>query len=112
LLVRHWLTTRGKSALPLDLAFGWGAAQTESVLRNPSSGRIQFPSLYRPSTRALHQDAAWAGFARKATQLLQFVAAKHPGLTVMDIERALFMVGYHVQTEESLPSNLPPLREP
>lgn len=111
LLAKRWLELRGESAVPRDLAFRWGVGRGKAV-RNPSSTRYKFASLYSPSTSLLHHDAAWAAMVRKGSQILKHAASLSASVaTVGGLERALFMIGYDVGSESALPDPMPDATE-
>jgi hypothetical protein len=91
-----------KSAVPKALRWGWGDGQTTSKTagrRNPNSDEFWFPCL----GRGKDSDIKHAVFAWRASRLMSKVA---DGLTnansaqpvsVADIERALFVIGYDIR---------------
>jgi hypothetical protein len=100
LLARLFLHSAQQSAVPQDLAFLWGQAQGagKANLRNPSAGPYNFKSLYASSvTNQVRADVS---------RLTNRILAATSGLilqqgrctvTVHDLEKALFMIGYRVR---------------
>ncbi|TRO30885.1 hypothetical protein EQ832_25530 [Pseudomonas sp. ALS1131] len=100
LLARYWLLRAGVPTVPADLAFRWGDGRSDAN-RNPSLGEFKFRKLNAA------QCQLWAGQVLLAGELLQQVMAYNPSIgSIAEIEKALFMIGYNVDTD------LPPLPLP
>lgn len=102
LLTRYWLQNRGSRIVPADLSFRWGpkrGAQTDA--RNPSQDVYKFKSLYQPAHQIAQQNQSWAELVRSSGGILRKVAfllnKRGVSVTVDDIQRALFMIGYDVK---------------
>jgi len=97
LLAREFLKSMGCTTVPDELKFRWGGSRDNLVeglpnKRNPSEGMLKFPSLFTSSKKDFHH----AQMMRAASFLLQNVARKLGNVTVHELEKALFMVGYSV----------------
>lgn len=100
LLARYWLLRAGVPTVPADLAFRWGDGRGDAN-RNPSLGEFKFRKLNAA------QCLLWADQVLLAGRLLQQVMAYNPSIgSIAEIEKALFMIGYNVDTD------LPPLPLP
>ncbi len=100
LLARYWLLRAGAPSVPADLAFRWGVGRSD-VNRNPSQGAFKFSKLNSA------QCQIWANQVLLAGELLQQVMAYNPSIgSIAELEKALFMIGYNVDTD------LPPLPLP
>lgn len=79
--------------VPTELAFAWGAARTPSINRNPSTEQYVFPRLFGTKADERH---AWQ--MRQASRLLRETVKQinQPAVTLRNLERALFMIGYDV----------------
>ncbi|WP_168232074.1 hypothetical protein [Pseudomonas veronii] len=106
LLARKWLDGIGQSVVPTDLAFRWGPNQKTSKnnveTRNPSQAGFEFVCLYKNSTaKQPHPAEAWAALVRITSRILQEVIrmlnAQGHDVTLLSLERALFMVGFDVR---------------
>lgn len=105
LLTRRWLVSNRQGVVPADLAFRWGpntkTANNKTETRDPSGDGFKFVSLYKASTLATNQTEYWAGLVRITNRILQKVlwvlVAQGRLVTLLDLERALFMVGYDVR---------------
>jgi hypothetical protein len=105
LLTRHWLVKNRRSTVPPDLGFRWGSntktASNKTETRDPSRDKFEFVSLYKPSTVATNRTEYWADLVRNTNRILQQVvltlAAQGRVVTLLELERALFMIGYHVR---------------
>lgn len=105
LLVRHFLSSVGVNSVPEDLAFRWGAPTTQKAaklkVRDPSSGGFRFMALPNSSTNA-KADFIRADIARTTGRILSAVVNDLKGsgidVSMTDIERALFMIGYDVRS--------------
>lgn len=105
LLARCWLVKNGQCGVPSDLAFRWGpntkTASNKTETRDPSRDGFEFVSLYKPSTLATNQTECWADLVRTTNRILQKVvlvlAAQGRVVNLLDLERALFMIGYDVR---------------
>ncbi|WP_332726497.1 hypothetical protein [Pseudomonas sp. ESBL9] len=105
LLTRHWLVKNRQCAIPADLAFRWGpntkTTSNKTETRDPSRDKFEFVSLYKPSTVATNRTEYWADLVRNTNRILQQVvltlAAQGRVVTLLELERALFMIGYHVR---------------
>ncbi|WP_166363097.1 hypothetical protein [Pseudomonas akapageensis] len=105
LLARLWLSENGLRVVPADLAFRWGpntkTANNKTETRDPSRDKFEFVSLYKASTLAANQTEYWAGLVRITNRILQEVrsvlAAQGRVVTLLKLERALFMIGYDVR---------------
>ncbi|MND38061.1 hypothetical protein D3C80_287600 [compost metagenome] len=103
LLARRWLLAEGKQSVPDDLAFCWGGKRDDPAdTRNPSLGRLRFSKLgYTPK-----QVLEWANLVRISNRILRQVAstlrAQGQSVRLLDLERALFMVGYNVVGGDTL----------
>lgn len=97
LLTRLYLQSLGQNSVPDDLAFLWGPmwGAGASNPRNPSLGVWEFSSLYHYGIRNRQR----AEVARMAGEVLnQMRNLLLPEIVTMrDIEKALFMVGYRVR---------------
>lgn len=94
LIVRDFLSEAGHPGpVPAELAFAWGAARTPGVNRNPSKGPFVFPPLFRSAADQKH-----ALLMREVSYLLCETVKQinKPEVTLNRLERALFMIGYHV----------------
>ncbi|EIU4992585.1 hypothetical protein MMK62_004197 [Pseudomonas aeruginosa] len=101
LLARHSLMRAGVPSVPADLSFRWGAGQGDATNRDPSLGAFKFRKLNAA------QCQLWAGQVLLAGELLQQVMAYNPSIgSIAELEKALFMIGYNVDTD------LPPLPLP
>lgn len=100
LLVRHWLTSRKQVQVPAELAFRWGPHATSTSSRNPSVGPLKFQSLYTASTQQSNSVEYWAKLVRDSNRLLrrvvQILQEQGVAVRLLDLERALFMIGYRV----------------
>lgn len=75
--------------VPVEFRFPWG----HGARRNPSCDHVRFPSITTLT------DARRAEFARLASRCIQQVIGKYgPSSEFVDAEKALFMVGYDVNT--------------
>ncbi|VVP39185.1 hypothetical protein PS850_04811 [Pseudomonas fluorescens] len=105
LLARCWLVKNRQCVVPGDLAFRWGpntkTANNKMEARDPSRDGIEFVSLYKPSTLATNQTEYWADLVRNTNRILQKVvlvlAAQGRVVNLLELERALFMIGYDVR---------------
>ncbi|MNH12692.1 hypothetical protein D3C79_722430 [compost metagenome] len=103
LLARRWLLADGKQSVPDDLAFCWGGKRDDPAdTRNPSLGRLRFSKLgYTPK-----QVLEWANLVRISNRILRQVVstlrAQGQSVRLLDLERALFMVGYNVVGGDTL----------
>lgn len=105
LLTRRWLVKNRQYVVPADLAFRWGpntkTANNKTETRDPSRAGIEFVSLYKPSTLATNQTEYWADLVRNTNRILKKVvlvlAAQGRVVTLLELERALFMIGYDVR---------------
>jgi len=106
LLARKWLDGIGQRVVPQDLAFRWGPNQktpnNNVETRDPSQEGFEFVCLYKKSTaKQPHQAEVWAGLVRITSRILQEVIrifnAQGQGVTLLSLERALFMVGFDVR---------------
>lgn len=98
LLAREFLKLRGITTVPDQLEFRWGSSRDKHMSgqfdkRNPSEGTLTFPSLFGVSKKDFHH----AQMMREASFLLQQVAKKLKNVSVQDLEKALFMIGYDVR---------------
>jgi len=99
LLAREFVQSKGLSRVPEELKFLWGASRGSYLTgiqnkRNPSKGSLVFPALFT-SARI---DCRHACMVRRASYLLQRVAEMlDTNVSVPDLEKALFMVGYDVR---------------
>ncbi|MEI7774649.1 MAG: hypothetical protein WCK17_07715 [Verrucomicrobiota bacterium] len=99
LLARGFLKSRGLSIVPDELKFLWGASRDPYVIgiknkRNPSESSLVFPALFSPA----RNDYGHATMVRRASHLLQRVAEMlGANVSVLDLEKAFFMVGYDVR---------------
>lgn len=101
LLTHRWLAGKGESSVPSDLAFRWGPkADDPAATRNPSLDDFRFLSLYTASTSTLNRVECWADLVRTTSRILRRVVAtlaeQGEIVTLLDLERALFMIGYNV----------------
>lgn len=102
LLTRNWLSATQHQQVPHDLAFRWGpsikTASNTRETRNPSEEGYRFSSLYTASN---DQAQRWAELVRQSSRILRevlrTVACEGSTITLTDLERALFMVGYDVR---------------
>lgn len=105
LLARRWLHATGRRVVPSDLAFRWGpntkTANNKTETRDPSLEEFVFVQLYKSSDAVPNPTEAWAGLVRLTNRILQNVirvlADQGRAVTLLDMERALFMVGYDVR---------------
>ncbi|MBH8613793.1 hypothetical protein I4N56_024995 [Pseudomonas mohnii] len=105
LLARQWLEAAGESVVPADLAFRWGpntkTPSNKVETRDPSRGGFQFIQLYRSTAREPNPTQTWAELVRMTNRLLREVirlrAQAQQSVTLLALERALFMVGYDVR---------------
>lgn len=105
LLVRKWLEGIGGSVVPPDLAFRWGPNQktpnNNVETRDPSQEGFEFINLYRSSTKGPNPAEIWAGLVRVTSRILhaaiRVLAAQGREVRLLDLERALFMVGFDVR---------------
>jgi hypothetical protein len=99
LLAREFLRSQGNYIVPEELKFLWGASRGIYIpglqnKRNPSEGSWTFPALFSPS----RNDFRHAIMMKRSTYLLVQVAKLlGPKVSVLDIEKGLFMVGYDVR---------------
>ena len=99
LLAREFVQGKGFSRVPEELKFLWGASRDSHVKglpnrRNPSQGSLVFPALFKP----VRKDYWHATMVRRASQLLQRVAEMlDANVSVLDLEKAFFMIGYDVR---------------
>jgi hypothetical protein len=98
LLAREFLKSIGCTTVPDELKFRWGGSRDNHVQglpnkRNPSEGTLRFPSLFTSSKKDFHH----AQMMSEASFLLQQVANKLKNVSVQDLEKALFMIGYDVR---------------
>jgi hypothetical protein len=92
-LVRRFLEERGIPEIPCELNFGWGAAKTKGVNRNPSTVVHKFPVLWQGSEK----DRTHARMMYRASELIENVRLQTiPTTTSRDWEAALFMIGYEL----------------
>jgi hypothetical protein len=97
LLAREFLKSMGCNVVPTELKFRWGGSRDQHVRgrsnkRNPSEDPLKFPSLFSSSKKDLHH----AQMMRQASFLLKNVSGKLMNVSVHDLEKALFMIGYDV----------------
>jgi hypothetical protein len=94
------ISKKGQNSVPRYLQWGWGDGETSNPKkgrRNPSAGNMRFPGIRRrtPVDR-VHADYVW-----RASQLLKkvkcFLTSAGTAVTLVELERALFMVGYDVR---------------
>jgi hypothetical protein len=101
LLARTFLESRAARSVPADLMFHWGPSRASAGLnrlsRDPSTPHYHFRQL----PNGAHANQPRAEVSRRANRLFVDVRAQLAavGMTVssVDIERALFMVGYKVR---------------
>lgn len=94
LIARRFLENeKYRGPVPTELAFAWGAARTPAVNRNPSTEQYVFPRLFGPRADKRH---AWQ--MRQASRLLRETVKQinQSAVTLRNLERALFMIGYDV----------------
>lgn len=111
LLTRYLLRARNTHEIPTDLAFRWGPPASRPFdSRDPSLGGYRFSSLYQGTDR----DEAWAKLVRKTSQILKKAAKtlneQGQSVSVGELERALFMIGYNVRHQADAPTTSPRLR--
>jgi hypothetical protein len=95
-LTRIFLAEAGYSNVPECLRYGWGAAQTKGVNRNPSTAQFSFPALWRGK----HQHKTHAHMMANASSLIDNICERSDrSVTSRDWESALFMVGYEIPRE-------------
>jgi hypothetical protein len=88
LLTRIILQRLGKHHVPNTLRFAWSAAR-----RNPSSSALKFPSMHQITQQTR------AELTRTGAQCIQQAFSQSfPSASFIDAEKALFMVGYDVQS--------------
>ncbi len=102
LLTRYWLQNLGSLSVPADLSFRWGPKRGEQPdARDPSLGVYKFKSLYQPAQQMAQQNQSWAELVRSSGGILGNMASslnnRGVSVTVDDIQRALFMIGYNVK---------------
>jgi hypothetical protein len=105
LLTRRLLEGLNMTHVPEELAFRWGppttAAAAKKRTRDPSKGKFHFDVLPNSSTNR-NADRIRADLARSAGHILNKVAVqvKKQGeeISIADLERALFMLGYDVKS--------------
>jgi hypothetical protein len=102
LLTRYWLHSLGSLSVPADLSFRWGPKRgVKTDARDPSLGMYKFKSLYQPAHQKAQQNRSWAELVRSSGGILRKVAfslnKRGVSVTVDDIQRALFMIGYNVK---------------
>lgn len=101
LLARQFLEARGIDGVPDVLHFRWGAAQSPAQnaarTRDPSSTNHVFLAL--PTGAHAHRPRA--GLSRRTNILFQLVidrlAGRATAASFLELERALFMIGYRVR---------------
>jgi hypothetical protein len=97
LLTRLFLTDNGKTSVPSDLDFLWGASRTNPNSRDPSFDPYVFKSLNGYGIG----DCDRAKIARIAGEVLsktrEFLNVAGTVVTMHELEKALFMVGYKVR---------------
>jgi hypothetical protein len=101
LLAKQFLEARGIDGVPEVLHFRWGAAQSPAQnaarTRDPSGANHVFLAL--PTGPYAHRPRA--DLSRRTNVLFQAVierlAARAVTATVLELERALFMIGYRVR---------------
>lgn len=103
LLARRWLATSTERSVPQDLAFCWGGKRDDPLdTRNPSQGNFKFSKLGYSAPQIQH----WADLVRISNRILRQVVstlrAQGESVRLLDLERALFMVGYNVVGGETL----------
>lgn len=94
LIARRFLEkSKHPAPVPSELAFAWGAAKTKGRIRNPSTEQYRFPTLFGARFDRRH---AWQ--MRQASRLLRETVKQinQPAVTLRNLERALFMIGYDV----------------
>lgn len=72
--------------IPIELNFGWHDSIAGKGYRDPSRGNYKFPRLTKGD--GFHARCMW-----RANRIMQ-AAAQDVGCSVLEMERALFMVGY------------------
>ena len=99
LLSRHFLEQRHMLEMPPSLVYYWGPArgQAKAQSRNPSNANYRYPQL----PNGAGSSRARAEVSRRANWLLRDVRSRLLTLQVpttsLQLERALFMVGYQVR---------------
>jgi len=97
LLARLFLSINGNKSVPPELHFLWGASRTNPHSRNPSHGSYVFKSLNDYGIG----DCDRADVARKAgsllSEIMQLINRTSAVVTMHDLEKALFMIGYRVR---------------
>lgn len=92
LLARRFLELRGVAGpVPLDLVFYWGPHASIPGIRDPSTPQFSFRNINQVSNLQRSQAS------QRANRVAQLLQAK-AGVAPEDLERALFMVGYTVNT--------------
>ncbi|EXF92687.1 hypothetical protein HK44_002860 [Pseudomonas fluorescens HK44] len=102
LLTRYWLQNLGSLSVPADLSFRWGPKRgAQPDARDPSLGVYKFKSLYQPAQQMAQQNQSWAELVRSSGGILGNMASslnnRGVSVTIDDIQRALFMIGYNVK---------------
>lgn len=114
LLARKWLEGSGQSVVPPDLAFRWGPNRKPSnnkiETRDPSQEGFKFDCLYKKSSaKQPSQAEVWARLVRITGRILheviQTLDAQGQGVTLLSLERALFMVGFDVRYSMATPGS-------
>ena len=105
LLARQYLKSKGYETVPEELAFRWGSSHDKHVSgqkdkRNPSDEKLHFPRLFTTTMKDFHH----AQMMRDSSFLLQQVASKLNNVSVNDLDKALFMIGYNVRESGQLTS--------
>lgn len=90
ILVVRYCRAIGLQSVPTELRFGWYDSQVRKGSRNPSTGEFHFPSL--GARDSFHARCMW-----RASRILGR-ASYQAGCSLLDLERALFMVGYDVRS--------------
>ena len=109
LLVRDYLTEINEKTIPVSLSFRWGDPSTENAkkekTRDPSNEIYNFEKLPNESSNKA-SNLIRAKLSRNTNTLINKVlfllqASGDQKASALDIERALFMIGYDVRRRQS-----------
>jgi len=86
LFVAQYCRSKNIISVPAELNFGWHDSMTRKNSRNPSRENYKFPRLTKGDH--FHASCMW-----RANRILN-AAAQQARCSILEMERALFMVGY------------------
>jgi hypothetical protein len=109
LLTRKMLEEMSMPMIPQELMFMWGPPSSKKAAaerrRDPSDGTFKFKQLPNTS-QSQKADVCRAELSRKTNQLIKnitkILGETETNITSLDVERALFMIGYDVKQPNTI----------